>query len=49
MYEDYNQINLEMWKKLDEGKITLEELFVKRFEIFFEKYAKNFQELLEII
>ena len=50
-YEDYNQINLGMWEKLNEGKIALEELFVKRFEIFFEKYAikqdaKEFDKIL---
>lgn len=41
MYEDYNRINLNMWESLNQGKIKLEELFIKRFEIFFEKYKIN--------
>lgn len=38
MYEDYNQINIGMWEMLNRGEITAEELSVKRFKIFFEKY-----------
>lgn len=41
MYLDYNLINLEMWEMLNEGKVTLQELFIKRFELFFEKYGIN--------
>lgn len=41
MYEDYNRINLSMWESLNQGKIKLEELFTKRFKIFFEKYKIN--------
>ncbi len=41
MYEDYNRINLNMWESLNQGKIKLEELFTKRFKIFFEKYKIN--------
>lgn len=44
MYEDYNIINLDMWEKLNEGKITLEELFIKRFEIFFAEYGIEYNE-----
>ena len=38
MYNRYNDINLSMWKLLDEGKISLQELFIKRFEVFFKEY-----------
>lgn len=38
MYEDYNDINLGLWEELNKGNISLEELFVKRFKIFFDKY-----------
>lgn len=51
MYQDYNKINLEMWEMLNEGKIRLEELLIKRFEVFFEKYgieqdSKEFNKIL---
>ena len=51
MYFNYNLINLEMWEMLNEGKITLQELFIKRFELFFRKYGikqneKEFNEIL---
>lgn len=51
MYEDYNIINLGIWEKLNEGKIQLNELFIKRFEIFFDKYEikqdeKEFDKIL---
>jgi len=51
MYEDYNIINLGIWEKLNEGKIQLNELFIKRFEIFFDKYGikqdeKEFNKIL---
>ena len=51
MYEDYNEINLGMWEKLNEGKIELNELFIKRFEVFFAKYGikhdeKEFDQIL---
>ncbi len=38
MYEDYNDINLSLWEELNKGNIALEELFLKRFKIFFDKY-----------
>ena len=38
LYNDYVIINNQMWKLLEEGKITVPELLVKRFEILFEKY-----------
>ena len=38
MYNRYNDINLSMWKLLDEGKLSLQELFIKRFEVFFKEY-----------
>lgn len=38
MYENYNQINMGMWEMLNRGEMTAEELSVKRFEEFFEKY-----------
>ena len=37
LYESYSKINSEMWKLLNDGKITLQELFIRRFEVFFEK------------
>ncbi len=51
MYKDYNQINMGMWEMLNRGEITAEELSVKRFEVFFEKYhikqdARIFSSLL---
>ncbi len=39
MYEDYNDINLSLWEELNKGNIALEELFLKRFKIFFDKYG----------
>ena len=41
MYKVYNEINLSMWRMLDEGKISLKELYIKRFELFFERYKIN--------
>ena len=37
LYESYSKINSEMWKLLNDGIITLQDLFVRRFEVFFEK------------
>lgn len=45
MYEDYNEINLSMWEELNQGKMTLEEVFVKRFKVFFNKYGMKYNEL----
>jgi len=39
MYEDYNKINLSMWEELNLGKMTLNEVFVNRFSVFFKKYG----------
>lgn len=36
LYEKYNNINREMWNLLNDKKITLQELFIKRFEVFFK-------------
>ena len=41
LYNDYNNINSKMWKLLNEGKITLEEVLIKRFEIFLKKHQIN--------
>lgn len=41
MYESYNEINLGLWSLLDQGKTTLQKLFIERFEIFFDKYKIN--------
>ena len=41
LYNDYNSINSKMWKLLNEGKITLEEVLIKRFEIFLKKHQIN--------
>ncbi len=38
LYNSYNQINNELWSLLNEGKITLQEVLIKRFEIFFDKH-----------
>ena len=51
MYEEYNIINLEMWEMLNNGKITLQEVFVKRFIVFFERYGikQNAQQFNNIL
>ncbi len=41
LYNDYNSINSKMWKLLNERKITLEEVLIKRFEIFLKKHQIN--------
>lgn len=41
LYEDYCKINSEMWKLLNNKQITIQELFVKRFEVFFNKNQIN--------
>ena len=51
LYENYCNINNKMWQLLNEGKITLSELFIKRFEIFFKENrinenAENFKQLV---
>ena len=53
MYNDYYEVNRGLWHKFDDGKIKLSELFIKRHEIFFEKYninidANKFEEILNI-
>ena len=45
MYEDYNKINLSMWEELNLGKMTLNEVFVNRFSVFFKKYGIKYDEL----
>ena len=35
--QEYNTINDSMWKKLEKGEITRDELIVRRFELFFDK------------
>lgn len=53
MYKDYTRINAGMWELLDEGKLSLQDLCVKRFEVFFKKYnipeePKKFDRLLTL-
>ncbi len=53
MYKDYTIINAHMWEQLNEGKLSLQELCVKRFEVFFKKYnipeePKKFDRLLTL-
>ena len=38
LYKDYCDINSRMWQLLNNGKITLEEVLINRFKVFFEKY-----------
>lgn len=38
MYNGYNEINLKLWNLLNEGKIGLQELFIKRIVDFFNEY-----------
>lgn len=45
MYEDYNKINLSMWEELNLGKMTLNDVFVNRFSVFFKKYGIKYDEL----
>lgn len=35
------KIYMGMWEMLNRGEMTAEELSVKRFEVFFEKYHIN--------
>ena len=38
LYADYYNINSLMWKKLSAGELTLEEVLINRFRVFFEKH-----------
>lgn len=51
LYDDYNNINSKMWKLLNKGEITLEELFVKRFKVFFDQHqiAENPEKFKELV
>lgn len=51
LYNDYNSINSKMWKLLNVGKITLEEVLIKRFEIFLKKHqiAENPEKFKELV
>lgn len=51
LYNDYNNINSKMWKLLNEGKITLEEVLVKRFEVFLKQHqiAVNPEKFKELV
>lgn len=42
MLENYHQINNKYWLLLEHGKMSKEEILVKRFEEFFDKYHINF-------
>ncbi len=38
---DYSEINDALWKMLEKGEITKEQLRVRRFEVFIKKYGYN--------
>lgn len=53
MLEDYKEIDLKLWRLFEDKEITIQEVYIKRFEIFFEKYnikanPENFNKLLGI-
>ncbi len=38
LYSDYCDINTKMWKLLNDGEITLEEVLINRFRVFLAKH-----------
>ena len=53
LYSDYCDINTKMWKLLNDGEITLEEVLINRFIVFLRKHQideepKRFKELVSI-
>ncbi len=39
IYSEYKKINAGVWKELEEGKITQEELRSRRFKLFFDQFG----------
>ncbi len=39
MLERYSEINLSQWKLLEKGEITLPELKIRRYQLFFDEYG----------
>ncbi|MBE6573223.1 MAG: noncanonical pyrimidine nucleotidase, YjjG family [Ruminococcaceae bacterium] len=39
---DYSEINHSLWKALERGELTTDELLVRRFELLFEKHSYDY-------